>query len=341
MNKNRELQRVNALKTMMMFCVVLYHSILASSRNGWGGVSNLWKSDGIAQYASGWLNMFHVEFFAFASGYLFYMIRYEKDRYRTPEKDIGNRFKRLMVPFFAVSVLWAVPAQLIAYGFSWSIILKGFVLQIAPAQLWFLPMLFLLYVLFYVISDCLINTPVWKVCILYFVLYTVKVFAGKVVPLGVFQVSNTIEYSLYYYFGFSYRRMHVCDSDKRKAVFSCVVAILSAMGYLYWTQHHSMNWLAEVIRPAICCLQIWALTEIGNHFNVERLLNGRWFKLFTENSMGIYLLHQQFLYLLMRVFSNLPQMIFVPVSFVTTLICSCSLAIVIRKTKIGRVILGG
>ena len=102
-----------------------------------------------------------------------------------------------------------------------------------------------------------------------------------------------------------------------------------------------MNWLAEVIRPAICCLQIWALTEIGNHFNVERLLNGRWFKLFTENSMGIYLLHQQFLYLLMRVFSNLPQMIFVLVSFVTTLICSCSLAIVIRKTKIGRVILGG
>lgn len=74
MNKNRELQRVNALKTIMMFCVVLYHSILASSRNGWEGVSNLWESGGMAQYASGWLNMFHVEFFAFASGYLFYMI---------------------------------------------------------------------------------------------------------------------------------------------------------------------------------------------------------------------------------------------------------------------------
>ena len=43
MNKNRELQRVNALKTMMMFCVVLYHSILASSRNGWGGKQSLEK----------------------------------------------------------------------------------------------------------------------------------------------------------------------------------------------------------------------------------------------------------------------------------------------------------
>lgn len=37
MDKERELQKVNALKTIMMFCVVLYHSILAGSRNGWGG----------------------------------------------------------------------------------------------------------------------------------------------------------------------------------------------------------------------------------------------------------------------------------------------------------------
>lgn len=341
MNKNRELQQVNALKTIMMFCVVLYHSILASSRNGWGGVGNPREGGEFVQYIAGWLNMFHVEFFAFASGYLFYMIRYEKDRYRTPGKDISNRFKRLMVPFFAVSVLWAAPAQLMAYGFSWSIILKGFVLQIAPAQLWFLPMLFLLYVFFYVISDCLVGVPVWKICILFFALYTVKVFVGKVIPLGVFQVSSTIEYSLYYYWGFSYRRGHVCDSRKRKVAFACIVAILSASGYLYWTQRHSLNWLSEVIRPAICCLQIWALTEIGNCFEVERLLNERWFKLFTENSMGIYLLHQQILYLLMRVFSNLPQMIFIPVSFATALLCSYYLAIVIRKIKIGRVILGG
>lgn len=341
MNKDRELQQVNALKTIMTFCVVLYHSILASSRNGWGGVGNSWEISGIDQYVSGWLNMFHVEFFAFASGYLFYMIRYEKDGYRTPEKDIGNRFKRLMVPFFAVSALWAAPAQLMAYGFSWSIILKGFVLQIAPAQLWFLPMLFLLYVIFYVISDYLVNVPVWKICILYFVLYTVKVFVGKVIPLGVFQVSSTIEYSLYYYWGFSYRGGHVCDSHKRKVVFACIVAILSATGYLYWTQQHSLNWFAEVIRPAICSLQIWALTEMGNRFKVERLLNERWFKIFTENSMGIYLLHQQLLYLLMRILPDFPQMLFIPVGFIVTLICSCFLSKIIGKTKTGKAFLGG
>ena len=37
MDKKRELEQVNALKTIMMFCEVLYHSILASSQNGWGG----------------------------------------------------------------------------------------------------------------------------------------------------------------------------------------------------------------------------------------------------------------------------------------------------------------
>ena len=341
MDKNRELEQVNALKTIMMLCVVLYHSILASSRNGWGGVSNPLGEGQIAQYVAGWLNMFHVEFFAFASGYLFYMMRYEKGKYRTPENDINNRFKRLMIPFFAISVLWAIPAQLIAYGFSWSIILKGFVLQIAPAQLWFLPMLFLLYVVFYLISDHLVNVPMWKFFVFYLVLYIGKIIVGRVIPLGIFQISSTIEYSLYYYFGFSYRRDHVYQSSKRKIVFIYLSAISFAVGYLYLTQQHSLNYFTEIIRPAICCLQIRVLLEIGNCFKAERLLNKRWFNLFTVNSMGIYLLHQQLLYLMMRIFPDLPQMLFILVSFIIVLFSSCSLISLIRKTKLGKVIIGG
>lgn len=341
MNNNRELEQVNALKTIMMFCVVLYHSILASSRNGWGGISSPLGEGQIAQYIAGWLNMFHVEFFAFASGYLFYMMRYEKGKYRTPENDINNRFKRLMIPFFAVSVLWAIPAQLIAYGFSWSIILKGFVLQIAPAQLWFLPMLFLLYVFFYLISDHLVNVPTWKFFLCYFVLYIGKIIVGQVIPLGIFQISSTIEYSLYYYFGFSYRRDHVCQASKKKIAFIYLLAIFLAAGYLYLTQQHSLNCFTETIRPAICCLQVRALLEIGNYFKAERLLNERWFNLFTVNSMGIYLLHQQFLYLMMRIFPDLPQTLFISVSFIIVLFLSCFLTSIIRKTKLGKMIIGG
>ncbi len=341
MDKNRELQQVNALKTIMMFCVVLYHSILASSRNGWGGISNSFGEGQIAQYIADWLNMFHVEFFAFASGYLFYMMRYEKGKYRTLEIDINNRFKRLMIPVFVISVLWAIPAQLIAYGFSWSIILKGFVLQIAPAQLWFLPMLFLLYVVFYLLSDHLVNMSTWKFLIFYFALYVGKIIVGRVIPLGIFQISSTIEYSLYYYLGFAYRRDHICKSSKRKVIFVYLSAVLFAAGYLYWTQQYSLNWLVEAIRPVICCLQIRALLEIGSCFKVERLLDERWFKLFTVNSMGIYLLHQQLLYLRMRILPNLSQMFFIPVSFIIVLFCSYFLTGIIRKTKLGKVILGG
>lgn len=341
MDKERELQKVNALKTIMMFCVVLYHSILAGSRNGWGGISNPLGEERIDQYIADWLNMFHVEFFAFASGYLFYMVRYEKGKYRTPENDINNRFKRLMIPFFAISVLWAIPAQLIAYGFSWSIILKGFVLQISPAQLWFLPMLFLLYVVFYLSSDHLVNVPTWKFLVFYFVLYIGKIIAGRVIPLGVFQISSTIEYSLYYYFGFSYRKKHICKLSKWKAVCVCISAVLSAVVYLYVKQQYSLRYFAEVVRPVICCLQIWGLTEIGNCFKVERLLKEGWFHIFTENSMGIYLLHQQLLYLMMRILGDLPQMFFIPVSFMVVLFSSCFLAKLIRKINIGKLILGG
>ena len=150
--------------------------------------------------------MFHIQFFTFASGYLFYMLRYEKGRYRTPKTDLGNRFKRLMIPFFCVSAIWAIPAQLLAYGFSWSIIIKGFVLQISPAQLWFLPMLFLIYVLFYYCSDCVKDMPLWLVCVVYAGVYVIKTLVGRYAPLGIFQISSAIEYSLYYYLGFHARQ---------------------------------------------------------------------------------------------------------------------------------------
>ena len=64
--------------------------------------------------------MLHIEFFTFASGYLFYMLRYEMGRYNKPKEDLKNRFKRLMVPFFVVSIMGQLGCQLffVVSGFT-------------------------------------------------------------------------------------------------------------------------------------------------------------------------------------------------------------------------------
>lgn len=340
MDKDGELRQVNTLKTVMMFFVVLYHSLLASCQNGWGGINYPLHGSTFVQYIAAWLNMFHTQTFAFASGYLFYMLRYELGRYRTPQMDIKKRFKRLMVPFIVVSIFWALPAQLLAYGFSWDIILKGFILQSAPAQLWFLPMLFYLFIIFYLFSDHFVKLPVWEILLLYAVLYVGKIWIGKYIPLGLFQISSTIEYSLYYYLGFIFRRNKIQTLPAKQVASFCFAAGILAVGYIYLTTGRASNFTLDVIRPVVCSVQIYAAVGIGKAFQIECLANKKWFNRFSVNSMGIYLFHQQILYLMMRVLCGLPKILFVPLSFSIALAFSNFLTIVLKKSNIGRAIVG-
>lgn len=338
MGKDKELQQVIALKTIMMFLVVLYHSLLACCRNGWGGINDSVQDTSLINYIAGWLNMIHIEFFAFASGYIFYMLRYERGRYNTPGKDLNSRFKRLMIPFAVVSAFWAIPAQLLAYGFSWSIILKGFVLQISPAQLWFLPMLFLLYVFFYFCSDCINEAPVWVVCGGYAVIYMLSTWIGKYIPLGVFQIASAIEYSLYYYLGFQLRRNETWIPSMRQVFCVCLIAVSSAFGYLSATEGAQTESLLEIIRPAICAFQVFAVMGLGKIIKVDRLIDKGWFNQFTVNSMGIYLFHQQILYAVMRVVSDMPIAVMSLLYFVIALLGSYFLTSVIKKTRMARIV---
>lgn len=340
MDKNQELQQVNALKTIMMFLVVIYHSLLACCRNGWGGINDSLQGRTLINYIAGWLNMLHIEFFTFASGYLFYMLRYEMGRYNTPKEDLKNRFKRLMVPFFVVSIFWAIPAQLLAYGFSWSIILKGFVLQASPAQLWFLPMLFLLYIFFYFCSDYIIEMPIWAFCGGYAVIYVCKIWISNYIPLGVFQISTVIEYSLYYYLGFRLRQNEAWIPSIRKVLCICAIAAATAFGYLVAIEIEdvSIGTFLEIIRPAVCAIQVLAVIGLGKVVKVDRLIDKWWFKQFSINSMGIYLFHQQILYAEMRVFSNMPIAVMSLLYSIIALLGAYAITSAVRRTRLGNII---
>lgn len=338
MGKNQELKQVAALKTIMMFLVVLYHSLLACSRNGWGGVNDFRDVPSEISYLAAWLNMFHIHFFTFASGYLFYMLRYEKGRYRTPKTDLSNRFRRLMIPFFCVSAIWAIPAQLLAYGFSWSIIIKGFVLQISPAQLWFLPMLFHIYVLFYYCSDWVKDMPLWLVCVVYAGIYVIKTLVGEYVPLGIFQISSAIEYSLYYYLGFHARRSKLWNPSNKQAICICFVALVIAFGYINLAVNHQAGYLVDIIRPGVCAIQIFAVFALGKVLKIDRLVCNRWFSYFADSSMGIYLFHQQFLYAIMRLLPKMPTMPQIFIYFGIALLLSACLTSMIKKTKFREIV---
>lgn len=137
----------------------------------------------------------------FASGYLFAYNRYEKNKYRSPKKDISKRVLRILVPDIFISVLWAIPADLILQGLTFSQIIKNYVFAINPAQLWFLIMLFSVYLIFYFTSDYLMKIPFWVGIAVFVTARLALLIMHKYLPLGVFGINNTISYAIFYYLG--------------------------------------------------------------------------------------------------------------------------------------------
>lgn len=292
-----------------------------------------------------WLNTFHIQVFTFASGYLFYYIRYEKNRYTDIKQSILKRAKRLLVPYALVSLVWAIPAKIIAYGWSWEIPIKDFGLAIAPAQLWFLPMLFILFVLFSIASDYLLAKKTVYVYVALYIISSIVSYISRYIPLGVFQISSSLQFALFYYAGMMHRKGNIKWCNSKMAPFGLLIAslVLAFVIKHISTIYVGLSpWITCALLPLTSYLGILSVVGMGRSFDIDRFMTKKSVAFLQKNSVGIYLFHQQFIYLSMRIFNcpSLPDIIFVFLNFVFAVLCSLLLIHLVRKLKVGRIIIG-
>lgn len=141
------------IKTAMMLAVVLYHSCMFFTGTWFDKTQPIYKAGYLVFFAK-YLNTFHVQTFVMAAGFLFYALRKEKNKYRHNLKnDTLKRVKRLLLPYVCTIVFWVLPFYIVYSGFDIRKIMYKYVLGCAPSQLWFLPMLFWIFVVYYVIFE--------------------------------------------------------------------------------------------------------------------------------------------------------------------------------------------
>lgn len=99
----RRLETIDNVKVLMMLAVVLYHSCMFFTGSWFDGATPVYEASYLSIFAR-WLNTFHVQTFAMASGFLFYCLRTEKGKYTNFGKDVLKRGKRLLLPYFCVIV---------------------------------------------------------------------------------------------------------------------------------------------------------------------------------------------------------------------------------------------
>lgn len=344
-NIQHQLKTISLVKVVCMFLVVFGHSCAIYSGNDWGGMKGIHESSFFSYFLL-WLGSFHTQAFTFSSGFLFAYNRYKKNKYHNIKEDIINRSFRLLIPFFFFCYLWGIPSAIFWENKSVIQIIKQFVLISNPAQYWFLWMLFWIYIIFYFYSDCIIKKDFRVVfCILGFIYYFTSII-GHCIPIGYMGISNIMKYLIYYYLGVSL----ACEKinfnkllTPVKILFLLLIDIIIFFISQSVTIEFESNVTCEMIfYPILGVLGI--IVVYGLCWECAKLLDfsSKIYSSLAECAMGVYLVHQQILYLIIRI-TNIERFIPVITIILNYIICiTISMLMVgcMRKFKLGRLVLG-
>ena len=195
-----ELENCTYSKTILMLIIVFYHSALMYRRGGWGPYEAA-QSAAVIGTLDVFLASFHLATFVLISGYLFYYVKFETRRYQKYLPFIGNKVKRLLVPYVFIATIWVAPVYMHYYGMG--TVVEKFVLGKEPAQLWFVLMLFWVFAIFWLISD-FVNYHSILGFLIVCSIYCIGMFAP-----AYYRINNGLQYMLIFYIGFLFRKYNL------------------------------------------------------------------------------------------------------------------------------------
>lgn len=150
----QQLKNCNFIKTVLMLLVVFGHSIHFWTGDWFTVIRPIYSSK-ILCYLSNFFSGFHTYAFALVSGYIFYYLRVEKNRYNDFFSFIVKKSKRLIVPYIFVAGTYLIPIEIVLYGIDLKHLTEKFVFAIQPSHLWFLWMLFGVFMIAWPLSPYL------------------------------------------------------------------------------------------------------------------------------------------------------------------------------------------
>lgn len=337
---------IDNIKTIMMLAVVFYHSCCFFTGNWFDVVEPAYKSNIITHIAY-WLNTFHVQTFTMTSGFLFYALRKKYGKYNNFNQDFVKRTRRLLVPYFCTLLVWVIPFYIYYNGFNIDDIFYKYVLGNAPSQLWFLPMLFILFVVFYgVLKERFVSL---NGLIIVALISIVGGYVTSKLGFNYFQISAAIRYAGYYYLG---AYLYEKNCKKCRWYYAVILGLSSVLTYIatitieqYFTKYVLfkmfgilLNYICSYFGILFVYFLIIKMTEKSSGL-FSKISRTKLWKLLIENSFGIYLFHQQIIYLTIILLNGrVIPIVQVFLSFSIAIVVTSFMVIILRKFKITRLL---
>lgn len=342
MSITKRLDNIALIKTLMMIAVVLGHSLVFFGGTWFTVIEPSHIEEWMKGIAS-WMNTFHIQAFTMASGFLFYYLKKEKNRYNNPKKDIKKRAARLLVPYIFACALWAIPVDcFFGYKSSFGELVYRYLFMADPSQMWFLIMLFLVFCFFEFFSDRIKISL--KNLIIVFLITTVVSRITFLLHIDVFQIPKTLQFILYFYFG-GFVYSHKNKITGKQTLIMVMIAGLLYLGSLFADSSgvDILKIAKLAVAPIISVLEIGSIYYICTRLISKKKINlkSKFYNLLEDNGFGIYIFHMQILFFAIAIFNGVvPPIVQVAITFLISLFGAVVMSWVLKKWKVTRWMFG-
>lgn len=315
-NEKIILQELDYLKIIGVLLVVIGHCTSIYT-GGWVFTSPV--NSPIYGLIASYVYTFHVPMLVFVSGAIYYYCRINKEKYSSIKSLIINKFKRLILPFLFVGIIYSIPIKYIIGMTEGNIFsnIKSFILGLNTGHLWYLLMLFDIFIIFYLYEKFILNKKYSIILnlILFSILYISSGFFTNI-----FQINRAIQYSIFFYLGYEFFRSKdklILKLEKLKSksilimtpvliTISLVLILVSKMklSNIVLSKFFSLiNVVIAMICITICYLIVYLINNRIKNIIIKEKID-KLIKIIGKYSFNIYLLHEPIIFIVLYFIAN-------------------------------------
>ena len=311
--ENRRLNDYTLLRVFGILLVVLGHSNYTQISSYLGSIDyssvyvNHTSSYGIIEYILSLIYTFHMPLFVFLAGAIYFYINIQLKQNYSLLTLIEKKYKRLLIPFFVVSIFYMVPIKLLTNYYSWSnlpkILTYGIFLATDCGHLWYIFMLFDLFIVFYLLEKRFNKVNIFINLIILLIIH-LNYYQS---PTNIFEIAHVGQYLIYFYIGYLFQKnkeiiLNVINKHR-------VQYLLGTSLYFIILFHYVMGISSGAFRDTLkfcdALLGIAASYIFILNFLSVNVLNCKIIKLLDKYNFEIYLLHDPINYIILYLFSLL------------------------------------
>lgn len=328
MEQQKRLTQVGNIRTLAIFLVVLGHSIILYS-TGWG----LYETTRQAPFLS-WLKSVidipQMPLFFSLSGYLFVFTHRKKQGFSALAK---KKLLRLIVPYFGIGLLYLLPIRLlIGYPGYQGNSVADFALKFLTANdvghLWFLPALFLIFLLSEITLSVAERIPVLKKYpgIVLLMAGAALYLEGYRIGLGYGPLLSAFHYLMWFALGYCLNvYQEYIQRIYRIRLVKWGLLLVNLLLLAYTLSVPSVRVLISIGLRALFIVNAYGAIPEKTCSLVQQI---------DRNSFGIYLFHSPLIYITFACIPNAHPALVVCINLVIFGAAAYGLTSLVRKTKL-------